>query len=176
MEITERITKIKDYFLKFNIDEGAIILALKFPKEWTIPDAKFLKEQYGVVTGAAQYGSIIFATELQSGFNKLFDAVEYTIIFNKEAQERLSLLNAKILELKKLFATEPLDSLKKLKFELGKKRKSSQGKNNVTAEPTVEEVKETVKPKIQETEEETGDSLLSAAKEIIAENTSQKAI
>ena len=162
MEITERITKIKDYFLKFNIDEGA-----------TIPDAKFLKEQYGVVTGAAQYGSIIFATELQSGFNKLFDAVEYTIIFNKEAQERLALLNAKILELKKLFATEPLDSLKKLKFELGKKRKSSQGKNNVTAEPTVEEVKEIVKPKIQETEEETGDSLLSAAKEIIAENKTE---
>ena len=63
--------------------------------------------------------------------------------------------------------------MKKLKFELGKKRKSSQGKNNVTAEPTVEEVKETVKPKIQETEEETGDSLLSAAKEIIAENKTE---
>lgn len=170
MEITERITKIKDYFLKFNIDEGAIILALKFPKEWTIPDAKFLKEQYGVVAGAAQYGSIIFATELQRGFNKLFDAVEYTISFNKEAQERLALLNAKILELKKLFATEPLDSLKKLKFELGKKRKGSQSKNNVA---TVEEVKETVKPKIQEAEEETEDSLLSAAKEIIAENKTE---
>lgn len=162
MEITERITKIEDYFLKFNIDEGAIILALKFPKEWTIPDAKFLKEQYGVVAGAAQYGSIIFATELQSGFNKLFDAVEYTICFNKEAQERLALLNAKILELKKLFATEPLDSLKKLKFEVGKKRKGSQGKNNAATEPTVEEVKE-----------ETEDSLLSAAKEIIAENKTE---
>ena len=99
--------------------------------------------------------------------------MEYTICFNKEAQERLALLNAKILELKKLFATEPLDSLKKLKFEVGKKRKGSQGKNNAATEPTVEEVKETVKPKIQEVKEETEDSLLSAAKEIIAENKTE---
>ena len=58
MDITKRIEKVKEYFIKFNIEEGAITLALKFPTKWTIPDAEFLKTQYNVVAGVTPYGVI----------------------------------------------------------------------------------------------------------------------
>ena len=69
MDITKRIEKVKEYFIKFNIEEGAITLALKFPTKWTIPDAEFLKTQYNVVAGVTPYG-VIYGTESANGFEK----------------------------------------------------------------------------------------------------------
>ena len=170
MDITKRIEKVKEYFIKFNIEEGAITLALKFPAKWTIPDAEFLKTQYNVVAGVTPYG-VIYGTESANGFEKIFDAVEYTIRFNMEAQERLTLFNEKVEELKKLFVKEPLEKLRTLNFVFDKKKKNTQTKDK---EPSamdalkVANVPEQNAIKI-ENAEANDDSVLSAAKEIMIE-------
>ena len=70
MDITKRIDKIKDYFVKFNIDEEAITVILKFPSKWTIPDMDFLKKQYNTAAGATPYG-VVYATELTKSLMQL---------------------------------------------------------------------------------------------------------
>lgn len=172
MDITKRIDKIKDYFVKFNIDEGAITVILKFPSKWTIPDMDFLKKQYNTAAGATPYG-VVYATELTNGFDKIFDAVEYTIRFNMEAQERLTLFNEKVEELKKLFVEESLERLKTLNFVLDKKKKGTQGKGKgMTAKDTMETIAMPVQNtnKTEEKANDNEDSVLLAAKEIMAES------
>lgn len=173
MNISDRIEKIKDYFLKFNVDQGIITLALKFPEKWTVPDSEFLKKQFGVASGPLQNG-VIYCCEITEGFDKIFDAADYTISFNKEAQERMALFNAKAKELKELFMTESLDSLKTLNFVFDKKKKRNV---SVKSKSIIEKVTETVENKsskeaiVPKEEVETEDSLLSAAKEVITEAT-----
>lgn len=170
MDITKRIEKVKEYFIKFNIDDEAITLALKFPTKWAIPNAEFLKEQYNVVAGATPYG-VIYATELANGFEKIFDAVEYTIRFNMEAQERLTLLNEKVEELKKLFVGESLEKLRTLNFVFDKKKKAPQTKDKGLS--AMDALKKANAPEQNankiENAETNDDSVLLAAKEIMTE-------
>lgn len=170
MDITKRIEKVKEYFIKFNIEEGAITLALKFPTKWTIPDAEFLKTQYNVVAGVTPYG-VIYGTESANGFEKIFDAVEYTIRFNMEAQERLTLFNEKVEELKKLFVGEPLEKLRTLNFVFDKKKKATQAKDKGPSAMDALKVANVPEQNVIKIEnaEANDDSVLSAAKEIMIE-------
>ncbi len=170
MDINKRIETIKEYFLKFNVDDNTITLILKFPPKWTVPDSNFLREQYSVVAGPMQYG-IVFATELENGFDKIFDAVDYMIAFNKEAQERMALFNEKAQELKSLFTTESLENLKSLAFTFVKKNKKTT-KVKPIQEETVKKEEPIEVPKDAKMQEEKieseDDSLLAVAQELIS--------
>lgn len=116
---------------------------------------------------------MVYATELANGFDKIFDAVEYTIRFNMEAQERLTLFNEKVEELKKLFVEESLERLKTLSFVLDKKKKGAQGKSKSTTAKDTMEIIATPVQNANKPEEKTNDnedSVLLAAKEIMAES------
>lgn len=126
MELKDRIEKIKPYLVTFNIiaGEGAAYAVVKFPNRWTISDQQVLKETYKVEI-ATQPEGVYFISEIKNGTDCIFDAIEFVICLNKSVEERESLLKEKVTELTELFATESLDSLKKLKFVLPNKKKSS---------------------------------------------------
>jgi len=154
MTVKDRIEKLKPYFVSFNViaDEDAAYILLRFPLEsrWTIPDQTALKENYKVEIAARNEG-YYFMTEMCNGTDCIFDAAEYVITFNKNVEERKSLLNDKIKELTNIFATETLDNLKKLSFVIPNKEEKTV-KNNKKAEKAV--VKRVIKqelPKSQPT-------------------------
>lgn len=131
MNIDDRIKKIGDMFLGFNIDvsQNAAYAVIRFPsKEWNLPDKNTLKNTYNIEV-AVQDGNVFFVTEIENGVECLFDAIDYTIEFNNEAIERMNIFYEKLDEFKKLFATEKIENLKKLEFTIsGKKKFSKQSK------------------------------------------------
>lgn len=116
----KRIDKIKEYFKELNISGNIIYITVVFPPKWAI--SELLEENFKVKVVPRQDGQgIYFFTDLTNGFDKLFDAIDYTIEFNKQAQEKIELLMYKIEELKELFNNEDISTLKTLKFSYKKK-------------------------------------------------------
>ena len=173
MKLDERIEKIKPYFALFNVsaEDGAAYVVVKFPQTWALPDGKGLQEAYNVQVAPMQNG-LCFVTELSNGAECIFDALDYVIEFNKRAEERKTLLLEKAEELKKIFASEPIDKLRTLKFVFesekeGEKpatKKGSKGKKNTE---TVKEPEVTEKATEDDNEPKT--SLMALAEKVAGE-------
>lgn len=121
MSIKERIEKIKEYFKEMQIvtidGEQVIYVIVNFPYGWVIDE--MLETKFDVSVQEGEYPTeFYFATSIDNGENKIFDAIEYNIEKMKDAIERAQLLKTKIAELKDVFQNEniTLDELRSLKF------------------------------------------------------------
>ena len=61
-----------------------------------------------------------FSTFDADGVNELTEAIQNVIKWNKDLEEKNQLLNLKILELKKMFSENDVNSLRKLDFSFNK--------------------------------------------------------
>lgn len=122
MNIKDRIKKLGKYFQGMQIvttDDGAqvIYVIVRFPYNWIIDDE--LEKKFGVtVAQGSSAEEYYFCTDIDSGEQVLFDAIEYNIDKMKEAIERAQLLSKKTNELKALFENEnvTIEELRTLKF------------------------------------------------------------
>lgn len=164
MDISERIENLKPYFVGFNVmaqDDASYVL-MRFPGNWALPDENTIKDVYLTEIAPRQEG-VYFLTELKNGTEKLFDCVEFVIKYNKNIEERKYLLQAKIKELTKLFASEDLEALKTLTFAMEPVSKDA---DETTKKPKIGKPKKApAKTKEQEVEE----ILSEAASETISE-------
>lgn len=131
MTIQERINKIKDYFIGMNVAENIVYVSVKFPNKWAVSELtepNFKTNIAPMSNGAGIY----FYTELLNGFDVVFDAIEYNINFNQQAEERIALLKQKIDELREIFDREDIETLKTIefKYKVPKKKNVSKNGNN----------------------------------------------
>lgn len=121
MTIKKRIQNIKEYFKEMQIvtvdEEQVIYVCVHFPHGWVIDEN--IEEKYDV---SVERGNIpneyYFATDIDNGEDKIFDAIEYNIEKMKDAIERAQLLKDKITELRMIFQDDnnSLNKLRSLKF------------------------------------------------------------
>ena len=126
MDIKDRIKKLGKYFHGMQIvttDDGSqvIYVVVKFPYNWIIDDE--LEKKFGVTVAQGNSAEeYYFCTDIDSGEQILFDAIDYNIDKMKEAIERAQLLSRKTTELKALFENETvtIEELRTLKFTYDK--------------------------------------------------------
>lgn len=126
MDIKDRIKKLGKYFQGMQIvttDDGTqvIYVIVKFPYNWIIDDE--LEKKFGVTVAQGNSAEeYYFCTDIDSGEQVLFDAIDYNIDKMKEAIERAQLLSRKTSELKALFENEnvTIEELRTLKFTYDK--------------------------------------------------------
>ena len=139
--IQERITKLGKMFAGFNIgndDKGKqfIYLELVFPKGWGITNLVTEKFGVNVVKNDAGNGYYFWAP-IETGFDAVFDAAEFNIKANEEAQEKKDFLAEKMKELQKLVLEEDMSVLKTLEFKV-KRKKTAPAKPTVKKEENKE--------------------------------------
>lgn len=123
MDITNRIENIRSYFHSMNVaaENGIIYVLVQFPKGWGCSEVT--EHNFGVKTVRDDNPEFFyFFADLTVGFDKVFDAIEYNIRFNEEAQAKVYLLRTKIEELKTIFENEDIEILETLEFQLKKKK------------------------------------------------------
>lgn len=148
MTIQERINKLGEYFkgMQVSAENGIIYVTVQFQKGWACSEVT--EHNFGVKAVQDETpGIFFFFTDMEVGFDKVFDAIEYNIKFNEEAQAKVNLLREKIEELRTIFENEDIDTLKTLEFKY--KRKSSKvikskKNNNKPVMETVEQNNEEV--------------------------------
>ena len=141
-DIQERIAKLGKMFSGLNIGNDAngkqfVYLEMVFPNGWGVSGLISEKFQVNVVkndTGTGYY----FWAPIEVGFDAVFDAAEFNIKANQEAQEKKEFLAEKMKELQKLVLEEDMSVLKTLEFKV-KKKKTAQTKKNETKPEPVEE-------------------------------------
>jgi hypothetical protein len=122
MSIKQRIENIKEYFKEMQIvtidGEQVIYVIVNFPYGWVIDE--LLETKFQVTVQEGEYpNEFYFATSIDNGEEKVFDAIEYNIEKMKDAIERAQLLKTKIAELKDIFQNEDisLHELRTLTFK-----------------------------------------------------------
>lgn len=168
MEINERIENLKPYFLSFNViaEDDASYVLMRFPGNWIMPDEKMLKEVY-LVEIATRPEGIYFFTEIKNGMDKLFGCAEFVVQYNKNIEERKYLLKERMSELTKIFASEKLERLKTLRFEMD----DIEEEEEVEEEEVVEE--EEKKPKTTPKKQPREGKKKSKVEEILAKSITE---
>ena len=136
--LQDRIAKLGKYFIGFNIGQApngdqVIYLELTFPKGWGVSTK--VKDKFGVsIAKTKREGGYYFYGSLtEVGFDNIFDAADFNIKANEEAQEKKNFLVEKVRELQKIVDEEDMSTLRTLEFKYKKKVTKpiqKQGKQN----------------------------------------------
>jgi hypothetical protein len=122
-DIKSRIKTLGDHFQEMkvaNTDNGDYIyVVLKFPSDWIL-DEETTATKFNGVNCSVQNGLIVFWAEISTEFETVFDAIDYNVRINKEAQEKAVLFNQKYQELRDIFSDDryTLEQLKTLTITL----------------------------------------------------------
>lgn len=141
----ERIAKLGKMFAGLNIGNDNngkqfIYLELVFPKGWGV--SGLIKEKFNVNVVKNDTGTgFYFWAPIETGFDAVFDAADFNIKANEEAQEKKDFLAEKTRELQKLVLEEDMSVLKTLEFKL-KRKKTNASTKKKAEENAVEEVVE----------------------------------
>jgi hypothetical protein len=101
--------------------EQVIYVIVNFPYGWVIDE--MLETKFHVTVQEGEFPTeFYFATNIDNGEDRVFDAIEYNIAKMKDAIERAQLLKTKIAELKDIFQNEDisLPELRTLSFKWNK--------------------------------------------------------
>jgi len=124
MSLYKEIKKFDSYFNSVRIHEGLLIVDVILPAGWE--DKKILTTKQSNVQiklgDANEKQKIVsfFSTFDAEGVNELTETIQSIIKWNKDLEEKNHLLNLKILELKKMFSENDVNSLRKLDFSFNK--------------------------------------------------------
>ena len=121
MNIQERINNLGDYFkgMQVSAENGIIYVTVQFHKGWACSEVTEHNFNVKAVQDDTP-GLFYFFTDMEVGFDKVFDAIDYNIRFNEEAQAKVNLLRNKIEALRSIFENEDIDKLKRLEFTFKK--------------------------------------------------------
>jgi len=126
MGLYGEIKDFGEYFNSLRLHENLVIIDLLLPSEWE--DEKILRQktlddgentvQMKVNRKEGKFKSISFYSLFDEvGTQNLVDQIKKVIKWNKDLEEKNVLLNSKILEMKKIFGENNIDSLRKLKID-----------------------------------------------------------
>ena len=133
-DIQERIAKLGKMFSGLNIgNDNAgkqfVYLELVFPQGWGVTN--LIKEKFGVNVVKNDAGTgYYFWAPIENGFDSVFDAADYNIKANEEAQEKKDFLAEKMKELQKLVLEEDMSVLKTLEFKVKRKNQAKKKEEN----------------------------------------------
>ena len=138
MNIQERIKNISEYFvgMQMSTEDNVVYVRTRFPDKWVI--SELLEDNFNVRgIQDKKNNTQFFFTNIENGFDVVFDAIDFTIQMNKSALERLELFKEKVEELKELFDSEEIEKLRRLEFTFKKQEKKSRKKKVAVAEHIV---------------------------------------
>ena len=137
-DIQSRISEIKQYFKEMQVTQvdstSVIYVIVSFPQRWVMDDSVQKKYDVNVMNGK-EPGEYYFCADISTGFDAVFDAIDFCVQVNMDAMERARIFQDKLLKLKELFGNNDItiDELNELEFVLGKKKKT-QGKKKTPVE------------------------------------------
>ena len=135
MNIQERIKNISEYFvgMQMSTEDNVVYVRTRFPDKWVI--SELLEDNFNVRgIQDKKNNTQFFFTNIENGFDVVFDAIDFTIQMNKSALERLELFKEKVEELKELFDSEEIDKLRRLEFTFKKQETKSRKKKVAVVE------------------------------------------
>jgi hypothetical protein len=109
----EKLNELRPYVTGIRFVKDLPVVDVLLLDNWDMFESEDIK--YKPSTSSSNY-YMVYPKEVDDSIDNVLDHVKYVIEFNIEKENKLSLLKAKIEELKVLFNGKPLKDLEKLKF------------------------------------------------------------
>lgn len=93
-------------------DNSTMVVSLKYPKNWKV----IKPDETSDIKTFSDGGSTYYWVDDSVDISSILDLIDETIELNKDLEERVKLLQAKVDELKDIFMEEDLEKLKKIRF------------------------------------------------------------
>ena len=125
MGLYNEIIKFTQYFNSLRMHEGLIVIDMKLPLQWK--DKEILQNRGSKIqmksgTNNEKFKLVSFFAPFDvGGTETLSDEIFAIIKWNKDQEEKNELLNMKMLELKKVFNENDVDSLRNLNIAFDNK-------------------------------------------------------
>ena len=125
MSLYDEITKFTKYFNSIRMHEGLIVVDLKLPLKWK--DKEILadrggKVQMNVGKSNEKFKLVSFFAPFDKGGTEILSDEIFAIVkWNKDQEEKNELLNIKMVELRKVFNENNVDSLRNLNIAFNNK-------------------------------------------------------
>ena len=121
MNIYTVIKKYEKYFHSVRLHDTIVLLDLKLPTNWQIQEllGSFKTTTQLKTNDQTEKHTLVsfYAPFTVNDISQLTEDVDKVIKWNKDREEKNSLLNIKIMELKKVFESNNVDSLRNINFD-----------------------------------------------------------
>jgi len=124
MTLYKQISSFGETFNSIRMHENFVVVDLKIPIDWE--DQKIITSRGSKIQikpgNSNETHKLVsfFSVFTEEDCNVLIEEIKAIIKWNTDVEEKNSLLELKMLELKKVFAENPVDSLRKLNFDFNK--------------------------------------------------------
>jgi hypothetical protein len=125
MGLYTEISKFNNYFNSIRMHEGLVVIDLKLPIQWK--DKEVLSDRGGKIqmkvgTSNEKFKLVSFFAPFDVGGTEILSNEIFAIIkWNKDQEEKNELLNIKMVELRKVFNENNVDSLRNLNIAFDNK-------------------------------------------------------
>lgn len=125
VNLQEKLVSLSEYGTQFEVAKGMFVIRLKYPADWSViqPSDDVVK----MYKDEAEVGVYYYTMSIASELPLLFEAIDETIGYNKEMEEKVELFKETLEKLRGIFAEESIEVLKTLEFRM-KKKKARQSK------------------------------------------------
>lgn len=127
---------LSEYNIGLQTYEGNFVVSLRYPDGWSViePSDKNIRFMRDADKKGVYY-YVVPTSDGEDGLSGVFKVINETVLYNKELQEKVELLNEKINELHDIFVNNPISELRKLEFVIKGKKKKNPKKTKAEKEP-----------------------------------------
>ncbi len=134
MDLQNKLIELSNYNVTFNVANGNFIVRIRYDEKWDVIEPE--NNKIAFYRDETDNLLCYYVAPISISIDEIFHAIDETIEYNKELEEKVILFNEKMKELQVIFAKEPISVLKTMEFKMKKKK---QKKDVVVSEVQSEE-------------------------------------
>ena len=151
MNLQERLIELSKYNITFNVANGNFVIRIRYDEKWDViePENKEVSFYRDENDSLLYY----YVAPISINIEEIFHAIDETIDYNIELEEKVVFFKQKMAELQEIFAKEPMEVLKTLEFKTKKKKEKVKKEKSLEKVDDKEETTEVIEEKSSESAE-----------------------
>lgn len=139
MDLQNKLIELSNYNVTFNVANGNFIVRIRYDEKWDVIEPE--NNKIAFYRDETDSFLCYYVAPISINIDEIFHAIDETIEYNHELEEKVFLFNEKMKELQVIFAKEPISVLKTMEFKMKRKK---QKKDITISEVQNEEKTETL--------------------------------
>lgn len=140
MRLQDKLIELSEYGVTFNVADGKFVVRVKYKKDWDVVTPE--NKSVSFFPDDADSTLFWYVAPVSTDMEVLFEAIDETIRYNKELEEKTELFREEIMRLQEIFTKEPISVLRTLeyKFKKPKAKKVKQSDKEAGETSTIDNV------------------------------------
>ncbi|MBP5458545.1 MAG: hypothetical protein J6Y37_18800 [Paludibacteraceae bacterium] len=124
-DIQDRLRSLSEFNVTFNVADGKFVIRVKYKAGWTVVSPT--DETVGFYSDDKDSMTFYYVLPVSRDMSDILDAIDETVSYNRDLEEKVELLKTKVVELRQIFEVEDIETLKTLTFKFKRKKGSKTG-------------------------------------------------